>query len=112
MRRAWEGEVMQRDNELSLAEEIRQTEEQLRIYDGLTRAMTEPHTVLEVLLQAEDPESASAALRDRFGFDPVQATAVLEMQFRRATRLDRLKIEDRQRELSEHAAYLKSLSVD
>lgn len=88
MRRAWEGEVMQpRDNELSLAEEIRQTEEQLRIYDGLTRAMTEPHTVLEVLLQAEDPESASAALRDRFGFDQVQATAVLEMQSRRARAL-------------------------
>ncbi len=99
-----------RNNELPLADEIRQTDEQLHIYDGLARAIEEPHAALDIVLQAEDPDTASAALRDRFGLDRIQATAVLDLQFRRATRLDRRKIDDRRRELTDHAAFLRTLT--
>lgn len=99
-----------RNYELPLADEIRQTEEQLHIYDGVARAVGEPNEILDIILQAEDPDAASAALQNRFGLDPIQATAVMDLQFRRATRRDRRRIDDRRRELRDHAAFLKSLA--
>ena len=99
-----------RNNELSLADELRQTQEQLHILDGLALATGEPHAVLDIIFQAEDSDAASAALQDRFGLDRIQATAVMELQFRRATRLDRRQIDDRRRALADRAAFLRTLS--
>ena len=63
-----------------------------------------------MLLQADDPDSAKTALRERFGFDEAQAQAVMDLQFRRATARDRHRIESRHREISEQLAFLLRLS--
>jgi DNA gyrase/topoisomerase IV subunit A len=49
------------------------------------------------MLGASDPDTAGRALQQRYGFTELQATAVMEMQFRRVTALDREKIEHRRR---------------
>ncbi len=98
-----------RSEELPLAVEVEQTRDSLRLYEALVTMMQHPHAVLDVLLQADDPDSANVALRER-GFDEVQAQAVMDAQFRRATARDRHRIEDRYREISEQLALLRRLS--
>jgi len=98
-----------RNEELPLPVEIERTESLLRIFKALTLLVREPHAVLDLLLGAEGPESAVAALRERYDFDEDQATAVLEAQFRRATVSDRRMIEERHRELVAQIAYLRTL---
>ena len=100
-----------RNEEQTLAVDVELTRDSLRLYEALVTMMQQPHAFLDVLLQADDPDAAKTALRERFGFDDVQASAVMDLQFRRATARDRHRIEDRRRELSEQlAALLRRLS--
>ena len=94
---------------MSLVDEIRQTEDRLRIYEALTQALSEPHAVLDVLLHADDTAAAMDALRERFDFDEIQATAVTELQFRRVTPVEQGKIRDGRDELRERLSYLQGL---
>lgn len=103
------GGVSRRNEGLSLVDEIRQTEDRLRIYEALTQALSEPHAVLDVLLHADDTVAAVGALRERFGFDEIQATAVTELQFRRVTPAEQGKIRDGRDELRERLSYLQGL---
>jgi DNA gyrase/topoisomerase IV subunit A len=57
------------------------------------------HEVLDVLLAAGNREAAGAALMTRFGFDEVQATVVLDMQFAQVTGEKRAEIQSRLLEL-------------
>src|SRR3954447_1361232 len=90
-----------------LAEEIRQTAEQLHVYEALAALTKDPHAVLEVILEAEDSDQAVIALQEQFALSWVQAADVMEMQFRRANRLDRTRIEARHQELVEHLSFLR-----
>ncbi|WP_183092952.1 DNA gyrase subunit A [Nocardioides stalactiti] len=96
-----------RNEELPLAVEIQQTAEQLHIMDGLAIAMREPARVLDAVLLSEDVDDARTLLRERFGLSEVQTSAVLDLQFRQASRLDRRKIEERRDEVSAHLEYLR-----
>ena len=59
---------------------------------ALSEALEDPQALLAVILDSEDREAAMAALQERYGWDEVQAMTVLDMQFRRATRADRVLI--------------------
>jgi DNA gyrase/topoisomerase IV subunit A len=98
-----------RNEELPLAVEIRNTEGQLHVYDGLMAAMRDPRAMLDVLLEAEDIDAARSELRTRLGIDELQANAVLDLQFRRATKLERGKIEERRDEIVAHLEFLRGL---
>lgn len=100
-----------RNEELPLAAEIQQMADQLRIYNGLAKAMQEPHLVLDVVLEAEDAAAAQTGLRARLDLDEIQAVAVLDMQFRGATDRDRRMIGDRRQELREHLEVLRELDA-
>src|SRR3954454_14075916 len=93
------------DEELAL--ELQRTEEELHMYDGLARAMRDPHTILDAMLQAEDPGVARGALRERLDLAEVPAMGVLDLQFRRATRRERRRIEERRQELADRLAHLR-----
>ena len=86
---------------------LQRMEEQLHIYDGLARALAEPRRVLDIVPQAEDADRAAAALQEQLGLDPLQARAVMDLQFRRATVVDRRKIEDLRREVMDQIASLR-----
>jgi len=98
-----------RNEELPVAVEIQQTEEQLHIWDGLAIAMRDPGAVLDAILVAEDFDAAMAVLRERLALSEVQATAVLGMQFRHANKLNRQRIAERRDELSAHLEHLRRL---
>ena len=98
-----------RNEELPFDVEIRRTEESLHIFEALAKVMQEPHALLDLVLQADDAEAARGDLRERFALDEVQATAALDLQFRRASRLERQKIAERIDELIGHLAHLESL---
>jgi DNA gyrase subunit A len=98
-----------RNEALPLEVEIRQTTASLHIHQAVSRLLDEPHALLDVVLQAEDSEAANAALRERFGFDEIQATAVMDQQLRRVTRRDRQRIEEVVEELVDRLAVLRDL---
>jgi DNA gyrase/topoisomerase IV subunit A len=62
----------------SLAQQVGKLRDDLRINDALSRAMDEARAVVETILFSEDLAGAQGALRERFGFDEVQALAVLD----------------------------------
>lgn len=101
-----------RNEDLPLAVEIQQTEDQLHIYDGLATAMRDPRLVLDLVLEADDVDDALAVLRARLGLDEVQAHAVVDLQFRRATKLDRRKLEGRRQEVGSHLEFLRQLDAE
>lgn len=65
----------------------------LRLAEAISDALADPHAILDVILRAADEDEAIALVKDRFRFDDVQARAVLNTQFRRATQAGRRAIE-------------------
>jgi len=105
--------VMQQGNdEASLADEIRNAEERLHIFNALGEALSDPHEVLQLLMDADDPDLAGEALREKYGFDLVQAQAVLDSQFRRVTKRDLRRVLHGRDELAEHLRRLASGTSD
>src|SRR4051812_6133174 len=100
-----------RNEELSLADEIRQTEEQPHVYEALAALSKDAHAMLDVILEAEDSDQAVIPLQEQFALSRVQAAAVMKVQYRRANRAERTRIEARHQELVEHLAFLRDLSA-
>ncbi|MGN6130384.1 MAG: hypothetical protein ACTHOK_08595 [Nocardioidaceae bacterium] len=97
-----------RDPELTADVELRNTLYQLQVYEALAVAMDDAHVTLDAMLRAPDPEGARRDLEQRFGFTEMQATAVMDLQFRRVTASDRQKIEQRRQELADRVLALEA----
>lgn len=97
-----------RDPTFTAEDELRSLRDQLHIYEAIVVAADDAHAVLDVVLEASDPDDAHRALRRRYGFTDPQAWAVMEVQFRRMTALDRQKIADRRSELVARAAAVEA----
>ena len=97
-----------RDPELTAHVELRNTLYQLRVYEAIAVATNDAHATLDAMLGAPDADSARRALEQRYGFTEVQATAVMDVQFRRVTALDRWKIEQRRQQLAERVLVLEA----
>ncbi|HEX6386414.1 MAG TPA: DNA gyrase C-terminal beta-propeller domain-containing protein, partial [Anaerolineae bacterium] len=82
------------------------------ILEGLLVALDHLDEVIETIRRAPDADEARAQLMTRFGLTEVQATAILDMQLRRLAALERQKIVDEYREISEHIEYLRGLLAD
>ena len=106
--RPWQSDLMTpRDPELSADDELRSLQYQLQVYEALAVAIGDAHAALDAMLEASDPEAARQELERRYGFTEMQATAVMEMQFRRVTALEGQKIEQRRHELAARVAVLE-----
>lgn len=95
------------DPELPANVELQNMLYQLQVYEALVVAANDAHAALDAMLGASDPESGRRALEERFGFTDVQATAVLDLQFRRMTGVDRQKIEQRRDEIADRVRFLE-----
>ena len=82
------------------------------ILEGLLIALSHLDEAIELIRRAADVEAAKVGLMTRFGLSDPQATAILDMQLRRLAALERQKLEDEHREVSEHIAYLQGLLAD
>lgn len=97
-----------RDPELTAGVELRNSLYELQVYEAIAVAMNDAHAALDAMLGASDPDAAGRALQRRFGFTEVQAVAVMDMQFRRVTAIDRAKIEQHRQELAARIAVLEA----
>jgi DNA gyrase/topoisomerase IV subunit A len=57
----------------------------LQAHEAIITAAKDAHTVLDIVLNAADPDEAIRALTDRYGFTDAQARAVTDVQVHRLT---------------------------
>ncbi len=79
------------------------------ILEGLLIALDHLDAVIETIRASADADEARAQLMERFGLSEAQAGAILDMQLRRLAALERQKIQDEYKEISERVAYLQEL---
>ena len=91
-----------------LAERIELTQGRLVILDGLMTCLARPHDLLDVLLAADDPESAVAELRAQFHLEEIPARAALDLQLRRVTARERASIAELRGETERELAALRN----
>ena len=92
--------------------ELREAKKRAHILDGYLIALDNIDAVIKVIKQAKDEPEAKAKLMQKFGLSELQTQAILEMQLRRLTGLERSKIEDELAMLKETIAYLEALLKD
>ncbi|MGH2499142.1 MAG: DNA gyrase subunit A [Candidatus Limnocylindria bacterium] len=79
------------------------------ILEGFKIALDHIDEVVKTIRASKTPDTAQANLRDRFGLSEAQARAILEMQLRRLTGLERQKIDEEYRETIQLIAELESI---
>lgn len=79
------------------------------ILEGLLVALANLDDVIETIRKSPDVETAKGRLMERFELSDLQAQAILDMQLRRLAALERQKIEDEYKTVTEQIAYLEDL---
>lgn len=74
--------------------ELNRALEEAHISEGYQIARANLDEVIQVIRNAEDPDSARRELVRRFGMTMFQANVILNMQLRRLTKLEQQKLED------------------
>ena len=89
--------------------ELRKAKEREHILDGLLIALANLDEVIALIRSSKDADTAKSGLIERFHLTEIQAQAILDMQLRRLSALERQKIEDEKREISVKIASLEEL---
>lgn len=76
------------------AYDLKKAEDRAHILEGLKIALDNIDEVIETIKHSKDNADAIVQLTSRFGLDEIQAKAILDMQLRRLTGLERDKILD------------------
>ena len=92
--------------------DLRKAEERLHILEGLKIALDNLDAVIALIRAAASPAVAKAGLCSQFGLSEVQAQAILDMRLQRLTNLEREKIIEEHREVTELIARLKAILAD
>ncbi len=92
--------------------ELEQAKKRAHILEGYLIALNHIDEVIQIIKKAKDEPEAKAKLMKKFGLSEVQTQAILEMQLKRLTGLERSKIEDELAMLRETIAYLEGLLKD
>ena len=92
--------------------ELNKAEERAHILAGLLIALDNIDEVIRLIRASQSAQEAKQALMDRFGLDDVQAQAIVDMRLRALTGLERLKLEEEQKELLAKIAYYKEILGD
>jgi DNA gyrase subunit A len=79
------------------------------ILEGLLIALANLDDVIDTIRESEDADIAQERLMSRFDLTEIQAQAILDMQLRRLAALERQKILDEHKEVTEHIEYLEDL---
>lgn len=89
--------------------DLRKAEERAHILEGYRIALDNIDEIIAIIRGAASDADARTKLMSRFGLSERQAVAILDMQLRRLTGLEREKIEAEYAELLKTIAHLKSL---
>jgi DNA gyrase subunit A len=74
--------------------ELKENRARIHILEGYIKALDHLDEVIKTIRASKDTEEAKASLIKKFGFSEIQAVAILDMQLRRLSALERKKIED------------------
>lgn len=89
--------------------ELRKAEDRAHILEGLLKAIDHIDAVIETIRGSKDVDDARAQLMARFKFSEVQANAILAMQLRRLTGLERDELEKEYADLLKEIERLKHI---
>lgn len=92
--------------------ELQKAEERAHILEGYRIALDHIDEIIQLLRSSPDDQTAKEALMERFGLTERQAVAILDMQLRRLTGLERDKIEAEYEELCKRIQRLKEILAD
>ncbi|PWB68935.1 MAG: DNA gyrase subunit A [Anaerolineales bacterium] len=81
----------------------------LHILDGYLIALANLDAVIKTIRESQDADVAKSNLMKRFKLTEIQAQAILDMQLRRLAALERWKIEEEHKQVTEQIAYLEDL---
>jgi DNA gyrase subunit A len=89
--------------------ELEKAKNRAHILEGLLIALSNLDAVIKTIRNSEDANTAKKNLMDKFNLSDIQSQAILDMQLRRLSQLERLKIETEHKELLALIAYLEDL---
>lgn len=92
--------------------ELKQAKARAHILEGYLIALDNIDEIVELIKKAKDEADAKTKLVTHFKLSPIQAQAILDMQLKRLTGLERTKIEDELALLKETIEYLEALLQD
>lgn len=92
--------------------ELRKARERAHILEGYKIALDNIDEVIRIIRASQTSEEAEVSLRDNFKLSEIQAKAILAMQLRRLTGLERETIENELRELMDLIAKLEAILAD
>jgi len=92
--------------------ELRKAQERAHILEGLVIALDHIDEVINTIRSSKTSEEAQTNLMERFKLTQIQADAILAMQLRRLTGLERQKIEDELKELNNLISKLQGILAD
>jgi DNA gyrase subunit A len=89
--------------------ELAKARARLHILDGYLLALSNLDAVIKTIRESQDADIAKTNLMTRFKLSDLQAQAILDMQLRRLAALERWKIEEEHKQISEQIAFLEDL---
>jgi DNA gyrase subunit A len=89
--------------------ELAKARARLHILDGYLIALANLDAVIKTIRESQDADVAKENLMKRFKLSELQAQAILDMQLRRLAALERRKIEDEHKQVTQQIAYLEDL---
>lgn len=92
--------------------ELKQAKARAHILEGYLIALKNIDEVVDIIKKAKDELDAKTKLMKKFALSEIQAQAILDMQLKRLTGLEKNKIEDELLMLRETIEYLESLLKD
>jgi len=92
--------------------DLRKARERSHILEGLKIALDHIDEVIATIRASKTTDDAKTALMSKFSLSEIQALAILAMQLRRLTGLERQAIEDELTELRKLIAHLEELLAD
>ena len=94
------------------AYDLRKAEERLHILEGLRIALDHLDAVIALIRRSADPKTAREGLMQNFGLTEIQAQAILDMRLQRLTGLERDRILQEHKEITELIAQLRVILAD
>jgi DNA gyrase subunit A len=91
---------------------LRKAESRAHILLGLKIALDNLDAIIKLIRASKEPKEAKEGLMARFGLSEIQAQAILDMQLRRLTGLEREKILQELKEVREEIARLKKILAE
>ena len=89
--------------------ELKKARARQHILDGYLIALANLDAVIKTIRESQDADVAKENLVKRFRLSEIQAQAILDMQLRRLAALERWKIEEEHKQVTEQIAHLEDL---